>query len=132
MCIISDLLCDLDAFYAALGRMQFQGHEIIIFHVLDKDEIELPFNDSVLFKDIEGNEELFAEPWAFRKAYKNAMEQFVREVAARCNFAGIDHLLMKTSDELGLALAHYLHSREQSAHAKRGGKITTTIAEGVG
>ena len=73
VCIISDLLCDLDAFYSALGRMQFQGHEIIVFHVLDKDEIELPFNDSVLFKDIEGSEELFAEPWAFRKAYKAAM-----------------------------------------------------------
>jgi uncharacterized protein (DUF58 family) len=90
VCIISDLLCDLDAFYAALGRMQFQGHEIIIFHVLDKDEIELPFNDSVLFKDIEGNEELFAEPWAFRKAYKAAMEKFIDEVAERCRFAGID------------------------------------------
>ena len=52
--VISDLLCDLDAFYAALGKLQHGGHEILIFHVLDKDEIDMPFNDSVLFKDIEG------------------------------------------------------------------------------
>src|SRR5690349_21938032 len=36
------------------------------------------FNDSVLFRDIEGAEELFAEPWAFRKAYRSAMHAFQR------------------------------------------------------
>lgn len=122
--IISDLLCDLDAFYSSLGRLQFQGHEIIVFHVLDKDEIELPFNDSVLFKDIEGNEELFAEPWAFRKAYKAAMETFIGEVAERCRFAGIDHVLMRTSDELGGALSHYLHHRNQGDRGRRAGKMS--------
>jgi uncharacterized protein (DUF58 family) len=130
--VISDLLCDLDPFYAALGKLQHNGHEIMILQVLDKDEIDMPFNDSVLFKDIEGDEQIFAEPWAFRKAYKAAMETFIREVAARCNYAGIDHLLMKTDDDLGLAMAHYLHGREQSAHAKRGGKLTSSGDAGVG
>lgn len=121
--VISDLLCDLDHFYRSLGRMQHRGHEIMVLQVLDADEIELPFNDSVLFKDIEGAEELFAEPWAFRKAYKHAMEEFIAEVGQRCRFCGIDHLLLKTSDDLGLALSHYLHKRQRAAGAKRGGKM---------
>ncbi len=115
--VISDLLTDLDAFYGSLGRLRHNGHEILVFQVLDADEIDLPFNDSVLFRDIEGAEELFAEPWAFRKAYKAAMEEFVADVARRCRFAGIDHLLLKTSDDLGAALSHYLHGRQ----ASRGG-----------
>jgi uncharacterized protein (DUF58 family) len=122
--VISDLLCDLDAFYEALGRYQYSGHEVMIFQVLDSDEIELPFNDSVLFKDIEGAEELFAEPWAFRKAYKKAMEDFIEEVKTRCQFGGIDHILLKTDDNLGLALSHYLHQRQRTDHGKRGGKIS--------
>lgn len=122
--VVSDLLVDLDAFYHALGRLQYSGHEILVFQALDPDEIELPFGDSVLFKDIEGSEELFAEPWAFRKAYKAAMERFVGEVGQRCRFAGIDHVLMKTDEDLGTALSHYLHLRQRSAGAKRGGKIT--------
>src|SRR6202034_3640229 len=52
--IVSDLLTDLDKFYDSLGRLQHEGHEIVVFQVLDSDEIELPFKDSVLFRDIEG------------------------------------------------------------------------------
>ena len=121
--VISDLLCDLDAFYDGLGRLRHNGHEILVFQVLDPDEIEMPFRDSVLFKDIEGAEQLFAEPWAFRKAYKKAMEQFVEEVARRCRFGGIDHLLLKTSDDLGTAMSHYLHSRE-GLGIRRSGKVS--------
>jgi len=120
--VISDLLVDLDSFYKSLGRLQHNGHEVLVFQVLDEDEIELPFRDSVLFKDIEGPEQLFAEPWAFRKAYKAAMEDFIAETGRRCRSAGIDHLLLKTSDDLGLALSHYLHGR-QVVGSRRGGKI---------
>lgn len=122
--IISDLLTDLDTFYSALGRLQHQGHELIIFQILDPDEIELPFKDSVLFHDIEGTEQLFAEPWAFRKAYKAAMEQFIEEVKQRCRFCGIDHLLLKTDDDLSIGLSHYLHQRQRADHGKRGGKMS--------
>ncbi len=121
--VISDLLCDLDKFYEALGRFQYSGHEVMIMQVLDSDEIEMPFQDSVLFKDIEGSEELFAEPWAFRKAYKAAMETFINEVKERCQFAGIDHVLLRTDENLGVGLSHYLHQRQRSDHGKRGGKI---------
>ncbi|HEX3358358.1 MAG TPA: DUF58 domain-containing protein [Tepidisphaeraceae bacterium] len=121
--VISDLLCDLDSFYKSLGRLQYGGHEVLVFHVLDREEIELPFNDSVLFKDIEGDEQLFAEPWAFRKAYQKAMETFIEEVAQRCRFCGIDHVLLKTDDDLSLSLSHYLHQRQRMDHGKRGGKI---------
>ena len=120
--VVSDLLCDLDAFYDGLGRLQHNGHEILVFQILDPDEIELPFKDSVLFKDIEGAEQLFAEPWAFRKAYQQAMEDFIAETGRRCRSAGIDHLLLKTSDNLGTALSHYLHGRQVVA-TRRGGKI---------
>jgi len=125
--IISDLLTDLDSFYDGLGRLQHEGHEILIFQILDSDEIELPFKDSVLFRDIEGGtspEELFAEPWAFRKAYKAAMETFIEEVRNRCLYGGIDHLLLKSSDDLGLALSHYLHGRHRVGGTPRAGKLS--------
>jgi uncharacterized protein (DUF58 family) len=121
--IISDLLLDLDVFYKSLGRLQHQGHEILVFQILDDEEIELPFKDSVLFKDIEGTEELFAEPWAFRKAYKAAMEKFISGVAQRCRSGGVDHVLLKTSDDLGYALSHYLHGRQRQGGTKHSGRV---------
>lgn len=118
MIIISDLLTELAPFFEGLSRLQYRGHEILVLHVLDRDELELPFNDLVLFHDIEGTEELFAEPWAFRQAYRAAMEQFVTEVRSTCGSRGIDYLLLRTDQDLGDALSHYLHARERTGHVR--------------
>ena len=116
MIIISDLLTDLPSFFDGLNRLIHRGNEILILHILDRDELDLPFEDYVLFKDIEGTEQLFAEPWAFRKAYCAAMEEFVTEVRDGCGRRGIDHLLLRTDQELAAGLSHYLHARERMQH----------------
>lgn len=112
--IISDLLTDLESFYEGLSRLEYLGNEILVFQVLDKDELDLPFDDLVLFRDIEGSEELFAEPWAFRKTYCRAVQQFVAEVKDTCGCRGIDHVLLRTDENLSAALSHYLHRRENA------------------
>lgn len=120
--LISDLLTDLDAFFDGLARLQYRGHEIVIFQILDADEMELPFNDYVLFKDIEGSEQFFVEPWAFRKAYCAAMQQFVADMTKGCGQRGVDHLLLRTDHDLAEALSFYLHARDRLHHVRhRGG-----------
>jgi uncharacterized protein (DUF58 family) len=118
--VISDLLTDLPAFYDGLARLQYRGHEILVLQVLDSDELELPFNDLTLFRDIEGTEELYAEPWGFRKAYQAAMQTFLAEIRTSCGQRRIDHLLLRTDEDLGTALSYYLHARERSEHLRFG------------
>lgn len=116
--IVSDMLTNLNAFYDGIARLQYRGHEVAVFHILDRDEVELPFNDNVLFRDIEGTEELFAEPWAFRQAYRAAMQEFIAAVRGGCASRGIDHLLLLTNEDLGTALSHYLHRRARVQHVR--------------
>jgi uncharacterized protein (DUF58 family) len=111
--IVSDLLTDLDSFYDGLRRLQYRGHEVLVIHVLDPDEIDLPFNDLIMFRDIEGSEELLAEPWAFRKAYQAAMQEFIDGVRRGCGDRGIDYLSLRTDQPLAEVLSHYLHARER-------------------
>ena len=112
--IISDLLTDLTTFFDGLARLQHRGNEILVLQVLDRDEMELPFNDYVQFRDIEGTEEFFAEPWSFAaKLYCAAMQQFVAEVTEGCGNRGVDHLLLRTDQDPAAALSHYLHVRER-------------------
>ncbi|MFI4860838.1 MAG: DUF58 domain-containing protein [Phycisphaerales bacterium JB063] len=118
--ILSDFLCDLDQLYDALGKLQHNGHEVIVLHILDGEEIDLSFNDSIIFKDIEGSEEVFGEPWAFRKAYKAAMEEFIEQVRSRCQFAGIDHVLVRTDEDMAQTMAQYLHRRQRVASSTAG------------
>jgi uncharacterized protein (DUF58 family) len=118
--IISDLLTDLPGFFDGLARLHHRGTETLVLQILDADELDLPFNDYVLFHDIEGSEQFFAEPWAFRKAYCAAMQQFVTEVADGCGQRGVDHLLLRTDEGLAAGLSQYLHARErmQNVHHK--------------
>jgi len=117
--IVSDLLTDLDTFYDGLQRLQHRGHEILVLHVLDPDELELPFDDLVMFRDIEGSEELLAEPWAFRTAYREAMRQFVDGVRGGCGDRGIDYLLLRTDQPLADVLSHYLHARDRRTNVNQ-------------
>jgi hypothetical protein len=72
-----------------------------------------------MFRDIEGNEELLAEPWAFRKTYQAAMQNFLDEVRTGCGDRGIDYVFLRTDQPLADALSHYLHARERRKHFTR-------------
>ncbi|HEY2893838.1 MAG TPA: DUF58 domain-containing protein [Pirellulales bacterium] len=122
MIILSDLLTDLESFYDGLRRLQYRGHEILVMHVLDPDELELPFNDLIMFRDMEGSEELLAEPWAFRQAYQAAMREFLDSVRQGCGQRGIDYLGLRTDQRLADVLSHYLHARDRLKHVISGGR----------
>ncbi len=90
-------------------------------HVIDRDELELPFNGPTIFHDIEGEEELFAEPWAFRRSYQKAMTEFLVGVRRECGNRGYDHVHFLTDDRLGSSLSLFLHSRHETTRAGRQG-----------
>jgi uncharacterized protein (DUF58 family) len=112
--IVSDLFTDLDAVYDGLNRLRFHGHEVLVMHVLDRDELELPFDGPTIFRDIEGDEELFAEPWAFRRSYQKAMDEFLAGVRKECGNRNYDHVRFLTDEPLGDSLSLFLHSREET------------------
>ena len=85
--------------------------------VLDRDELELPFDGPTIFHDIEGDEELFAEPWAFRKSYQKAMDDSSTSVRKECGNRGYDHVRFFTDEPLGDSLSLFLHSRKESGRA---------------
>ncbi|WP_435010749.1 DUF58 domain-containing protein [Tundrisphaera lichenicola] len=119
MVIVSDLLTDLDAVYDGLNRLRFLGHEVLVLQVLDRDEMELPFDGPTIFTDIEGEEEVFAEPWAFRRSYQEAMEEFLGGVRKECRARGYDHVRFLTDEPLAESLSAFLHSRDEVGRGAR-------------
>ncbi len=115
--IVSDLFTDLDAVYDGLNRLRFLGHEVLVLQILDPDELDLPFDGPTVFRDIEGDEELFAEPGAFRKAYQGAIRDFLDDVRRECGGRGYDHVRFRTDADLGASLGLFLRSREESGRS---------------
>jgi len=109
--LISDLFGDADRILAGLRHLRHQGHEAIVFHVLDEDEITFPFNELTLFKGMEGHPQLYTEPRALRDAYLAELNGFCDRMRADCTEHRIDYQRLSTADPLDVALSAYLANR---------------------
>src|SRR5712692_8273081 len=67
--LISDLLDEPERVIRGLKHFQFRGTDVIVFHILDPDEIEFPFDRATRFEDLETGDEVMAVPAAVREHY---------------------------------------------------------------
>jgi uncharacterized protein (DUF58 family) len=111
MIVISDLFGDVEATLKGLRLLRQRGHDVLVFHILDDDEIEFPFSGSTRFKDLESDTRLNCNPKSLREGYLEALNEFLTEVRRGCAKSSIDYQLIKTSDPLDAALAQFLSNR---------------------
>jgi uncharacterized protein (DUF58 family) len=111
--LISDLLDDPEAVIRGLKHVQFRGTDVIVFHVLDPDEIDFPFERATRFEDLETTEEIMAVPGLVREHYLRQMGALIDRYKRELGVTGIDYQLLKTTDPLELALLAYLSTRSR-------------------
>ncbi len=109
--LISDLYDEEPGVERALKRAAHAGHEIIVFHVLSRDEIDLPFRGDVELADLETGRTLLANPAIVATQYREAIADFLERWRARCATYGIDYVRVITDMPLDAALRGYLHRR---------------------
>ena len=113
--LISDLFVDLPTLEKALQNFRHARHELVVFHVMHDDELTFPFQDNTLFRGLEIDVELHAEPRALRKSYLETVDRFRQAVRRVCSVSGIDYVLLNTSEPLDAALSSYLAFRQRTA-----------------
>jgi uncharacterized protein (DUF58 family) len=109
--LISDLLDDPDAVIRGLKHFRFRGTDVIVFHVLDPDEIDFPFERATRFEDLESREEVMAVPGLVREHYRREITRLIDRYKQELGAVGIDYQLLRTTDPLELALLSYLSAR---------------------
>ena len=110
--LVSDLLDEPDRILKGLRLFRFKGNDVIVFHLLDPAELNLPFDGNVLFEDLEElNLRVVADPRAIRKTYREVVDEFIRRIRQECHDSVIDYQLISTSTPLDQALASYLSWR---------------------
>ena len=109
--LISDLLDDPDSVIRGLKHFRFRGSDVIVFHVLDPDEIDFPFERATRFEDLESSEEIMAVPGLVRDHYRREITRLIDRYKQELGASGIDYQLLRTTDPLELALLSYLSTR---------------------
>ena len=106
-----DCFDELDDILAGLKHLRHKRHEVVVMHVLDRAEIDFPFQEATLFRGLEQLPELLTDPRSLRDGYLEQVQSFIAALQRGCLMQNIDYVQLHTDASLGLALSAYLAHR---------------------
>ena len=110
--VISDLMDDPSSIINGLRHLRHKGHEVIVFHVIDKNESTFNFNERVKFIDNETAEEITTDPWHIAKDYIALFNNYCESLKRGCGQNRIEYIPIHTDEPLDVALTELLVKRK--------------------
>ena len=111
--LISDLLDDPEEVLSGLRHFRHNRHEVLVFHLLDPQEVNFDFKGDVLFEDLESKEKIRTFPWYIKNEYRQKVKEFINHYKSVCRENKIDYQLLLTDLSLDKALTEYLIKRNK-------------------
>lgn len=110
--LISDLFDDAPALLRAIGVLRRKGHEILVFQLWDRDELEFPFGTWSRFENLENDEDfLLLDPAVVRQRYMTVLEDWRKAMSEGLRKHEVDVVPMVTDEPHTEALRKYLALR---------------------
>ena len=111
--VISDFYCEPDAMMKGVQPLAYQGQDVVLFQLLDPQELEPELRESALMEDMETGESLEVSPIFMRSRYREKIQEHIQALKDCASGAGADHELIKITDPLDIALRNYLLFRQR-------------------
>lgn len=111
--VISDFYCNADEMIAGVRPLAFQGHDVILFQLLDMGELQPEFSSSSLLEDLETGKAIEVSPHFMNREYPQRINAHIQSLRDAATGIGADHVLINTSEPLDRALRNYLKFREK-------------------
>lgn len=111
--ILSDCFTDVKSLLASIAHFRHASHEVVIFHVMDRDEVEFPFDAWTRFENLERTAEFqMVDPASFRAAYLDNFAKFTEALKLGCQRHRVELVPMYTHEPLTDSLARFLRMRQ--------------------
>jgi len=111
--LLSDLLDDEGDIFRGLAHLKFLKHDVIVFHIMDPQEIRLDYEGLIQFEDLETGEKVRTFPQSIRTGYQQRVAEFLDNIKRTLGKSSIDYCLLETSELLDRALIAYLVKRRR-------------------
>jgi len=111
--ILSDLFDNKDNVLSALRHFRHKKHEVLVFNILDKNELDFSFGQPMILRDLETSKEITLDPRVIRKDYHKTVNNFFSDFKRRCREHLIDYHQILTNMPLDRALFDYLEKRSR-------------------
>ena len=110
--VLTDAFDDVDALLNSLARLRSAHHEVIVFQILDRREVDFDFGQWTRFDSLESDDEkILADPAQVRRTYLERFEAFQRSLREGCHRHRVDVVPIVTDVRYDEALAAFLAER---------------------
>ena len=109
--LLTDLFDDPDEVASALQHFRHRRHEVLLFHLLDASEINLPYHGLIDFEDLETGQRMEVEAELIRDAVQTSVQDFITQYRKTCGDARVDYHVLNTAEGFEQALVAYLANR---------------------
>jgi len=111
MLVLSDFYDDEEQTFSQLRRAARMGHEVVLFQIMSRDELELPYRRDLEFTDLETGQRLAINAALARRDYKDAVAAFLERTRMRAGAEGFQYSLIVTDTPPDRALRNFLLAR---------------------
>lgn len=109
--IFSDCFEDAEGLLPALQHLRHRKHDVVVFQMLAREEVEFSFDRPTRFLDLEGAGAILAEPALVRQRYLSSIEEHGERIREGCREFEIEHRRYVTDENMEAALAAFLIER---------------------
>ena len=110
--VISDFYEDPQTIVHAIEPLRFHGNELVLFHILDPQELRPVLKNSAILVDLESEQKIEVVPEYVKTTYREKADAHVEQLRSRARAAGMDYQLLLTNQSLDAALREYLSLRQ--------------------
>jgi uncharacterized protein (DUF58 family) len=111
--VLSDFYEQPDVIVKTIEPLRYRGNDVILFHLLDPQEIKPKFREPVVLVDMENSANaLEVSPEYTRDEYPRKIDSHMEALASAVRAAGMEYFLMNTARPLDEGLREYLAVRK--------------------
>jgi uncharacterized protein (DUF58 family) len=111
--VISDFYCDPEALLHGVRPLAYQGQDVVLFQLLDPEELRPELRESALLEDMESGDAIEVSPSFMRAKYREKIEAHISDLKREATGARADHVLVDITHPLDEALRSYLLFRQR-------------------
>jgi len=111
--IVSDLFTDTEELRKAFQHLRFRRHDVAVFHLLEKNEIEFEFDRPIKFVDLEGAPPMLVDPTTMARQYREAMRTWLEDITQIVRSSAVDYHRVSIEEHYAEVLSRFLLARKK-------------------
>jgi len=119
--VLSDCFTDVAPLMECFQHLRFHKHDVAVFHVLDRQEIDFRFDRPIRFVDLESPFSMITDPTIVQSGYREELDRFLDSLQIGCRESGVDYQRVFTDADYERVLAAFLLQRLRKAPGASGG-----------